>query len=47
MTSARLTALMGVLLIASPLAAAEGVRLPQPAPKSRNQDRSLAIANAN
>jgi outer membrane lipoprotein-sorting protein len=37
MTSARLAALVGVLLIAAPLAAAQGVPLPQPAPKSRNQ----------
>jgi outer membrane lipoprotein-sorting protein len=37
MTSARLAALVGVLLIAGPLAAAQGIPLPQPAPKSRNQ----------
>jgi outer membrane lipoprotein-sorting protein len=37
MTSARLTALVGSLLIVAPLAAAQGVPLPQPAPKSRNQ----------
>jgi hypothetical protein len=38
MTSARLAALVGVLLIAAPLVgAAQGVPLPRPAPKSRNQ----------
>lgn len=38
MTSARLVAWVGVLLIAAPvLAAAQGIPLPQPAPKSRNQ----------
>jgi outer membrane lipoprotein-sorting protein len=38
MTSARLVAWVGVLLIATPmLAAAQGIPLPQPAPKSRNQ----------
>jgi outer membrane lipoprotein-sorting protein len=37
MTLTRLTAAVGVLLIATPLATAQGVRLPQPAPKSRNQ----------
>jgi hypothetical protein len=44
MTSARLAALLGVLLIAPPvLAAAQGIPLPQPAPKSRNQAaRSLS-----
>jgi len=38
MKSARSAALVGVLLIAAPeLAAAQGVPLPQPAPKNRNQ----------
>ncbi len=38
MKSARSAALVGVLLIAAPeLAAAQGIPLPQPAPKSRNQ----------
>jgi len=38
MISARLVALVGVLLVAAPvLAAAQGIPLPQPAPKSRNQ----------
>lgn len=38
MASARLAALMGVLLVAAPvITAAQGVPLPQPAPKSRNQ----------
>jgi outer membrane lipoprotein-sorting protein len=38
MKSARSAALVGVLLIASPeLAAAQGIPLPQPAPRSRNQ----------
>jgi len=38
MKSARWAALVGVLLIAAPeLGAAQGVPLPQPAPKSRNQ----------
>jgi outer membrane lipoprotein-sorting protein len=38
MKSARSAALVGVLLIAAPeLAAAQGVPLPQPAPRSRNQ----------
>jgi outer membrane lipoprotein-sorting protein len=37
MTSAHLAALVGALLIAAPLAAAQGVPLPHPAPKSRNQ----------
>jgi outer membrane lipoprotein-sorting protein len=44
MTSARLAVVVGVLLIAPPvLAAAQGIPLPQPAPKSRNQAaRSLS-----
>jgi outer membrane lipoprotein-sorting protein len=44
MILARLAALLGVLLIAPPLlAAAQGIPLPQPAPKSRNQAaRSLS-----
>jgi outer membrane lipoprotein-sorting protein len=38
MTSARLAVVVGVLFIAPPmLAAAQGIPLPQPAPKSRNQ----------
>jgi outer membrane lipoprotein-sorting protein len=37
MTSARLAALVGALLIAVPPAAAQGVPIPHPAPKSRNQ----------
>jgi outer membrane lipoprotein-sorting protein len=37
MTSARLAALVSALLIAAPLAAAQGVPIPHPAPKSRNQ----------
>ena len=38
MTSARLVALVGVLLVAAPmLAAGQGVPLPQPAPKNRTQ----------
>ena len=37
MTSARLAVLVGALLIAPSLAAAQGVPLPHPAPKSRNQ----------
>jgi hypothetical protein len=47
MTSAGLAALVGVLLIAAPLAAAQGVPLPQPAPKSRNQAARSQIAIAN
>jgi outer membrane lipoprotein-sorting protein len=38
MTSARLVALVGVLLVAAPmLAAGQGIPLPQPAPKNRTQ----------
>jgi len=38
MTSARLVALVGVLLVAAPaLVAAQGVPLPQPAPRNRSQ----------
>jgi outer membrane lipoprotein-sorting protein len=38
MASARLVALLGVLLVAAPvIVAAQGVPLPQPAPKNRNQ----------
>jgi outer membrane lipoprotein-sorting protein len=37
MTLARVAAVVGALLIAAPLAAAQGVPIPHPAPKSRNQ----------
>jgi hypothetical protein len=47
MTSGRLTALVGVLLIAAPLAVAQGVRLPQPDPRSRNQASRALSHNAN
>jgi hypothetical protein len=37
MTSARLAAVVSALLIAAPLASAQGVPIPRPAPKSRNE----------
>jgi outer membrane lipoprotein-sorting protein len=43
MTSARLVALVGILLVAAPLwAEGQGIPLPQPAPKNRNQPAARA-----
>jgi outer membrane lipoprotein-sorting protein len=47
MTSARLVALVGVLLVAAPaLAAGQGVPLPQPAPKNRTSQPAKPAAPA-